>query len=300
MTLQKKFEYLDENEKVIVLNDEMYPLYIVKGDKNYLIDCGVTARAKEFHRKIDEALKGDKIDIVLITHSHYDHVGALSYLQGIYDFKIAASYDAVELLRNPDIVEMIDHQNQEMKEQFNDFSSTKFEELKNIGGVGNGERIQVSEGRYFEVISTPGHSPCAISYLLYPEKILFPGDAAGMMEKSGKMRPVFFSGYREYESTLAKLSKMDIDALAFSHAVYIKGKDNVKEYIRKALDDTYKLKDWILFNLMKSRDTMEIVEDYLEKEYIPDSVMGTRESFLMNMRTLVKVIDRELISANYQ
>lgn len=297
---KQKPQYLNEKKNVILIEDETHPLYIVKGDKNFLIDTGITAKARKYYEDITGILQGGKIDTLLLTHSHYDHVGACSFLQDIYNFNIAASHETVELLKNPDIIEMIDFQNQELKESFADDSKIKCEMLKNLGGLENGEKIEISQERYFEVISSPGHSHCSISYLLHPDKILFPGDSAGMMETNGKKRPVFFASYKEYENTLLKLARIEPEVLAFSHALFIKGKEKVKEYFDTSLEEARNLKDWFLKRLMGSKNNMEIAEEFLHQEYIPDSVMGTRESYMMNLMSMVSTINREFITTNYQ
>ncbi len=46
----RKIEYITKN--VIVLIDNMFPLYIIKGDKNYLIDCGISAKSELFYERI--------------------------------------------------------------------------------------------------------------------------------------------------------------------------------------------------------------------------------------------------------
>ena len=44
--------------------------YLYKGEKNVLIDCGLSCTAKKLLEILEE-----NIDAVLITHGHFDHVG---------------------------------------------------------------------------------------------------------------------------------------------------------------------------------------------------------------------------------
>lgn len=53
----KEFEIIGKREQVIRLSDKLFPLYIVKGDKNFLIDSGAAAMAVVFHERITNALK---------------------------------------------------------------------------------------------------------------------------------------------------------------------------------------------------------------------------------------------------
>ncbi len=300
MNHEEKYEYIDENKSVIRINDDTHPLYIVKGEKTFLIDSGITAKAKEYAAAITECLRDGNIDTLLLTHSHYDHVGACSYLQDIYKFNVIGSRDTAGLLDNPDIIEMIDFQNRELKELFTDQPDIKCEMPKTLDKVKEGEKISVSAGRFFEVVASPGHSYCSLSYLLLPDKILFPGDSAGMMEKNGRKRPIFFSGFKDYENTLLGLAGLEPEVLAFAHAHYVKGKDRVREYFKDSLAEARKLKDRTLSALMRSGDMMGIVNDLVSGEYIPNSVLGNRDAYIMHFMTMVKVIKREFIRANYQ
>jgi len=300
MNKQETYEYIDEHKTVIRINDDSHPLYIIKGEKTFLIDSGLTVKAEKYAAALSECVPDGKIDTLLLTHSHYDHVGACAYLQDIFKFNILGSRDTLGLLENPDIIEMIDFQNREVKELISDPSDIKCEMPKNLEELAEGEKIKVSADRFIEVIAAPGHSHCSLSYLLLPDRVLFPGDSAGMMEKDGRKRPVFFSGFKDYENTLRRLAGIEPEILAFAHARHIKGKDKVKDYFKESLDEARKLKDKILSALMKSRDMMGIVNNIVSGEYTPDSVFGRREACIMHFMAMAKIIDREFITANYQ
>ncbi|MCI0470268.1 MAG: MBL fold metallo-hydrolase [Candidatus Aminicenantes bacterium] len=293
-------EYLDDNKNVALIDDETHPLYIIKGEKNFLIDSGITAKAKKYYKTIAETFPNLEINTLLLTHSHFDHVGAASFLQDIYNFNIAGSHETVELLKNPDMIDMIDYQNQELKELFADHSTVKCEPLKKLAGLGNGDKLEVSPGIFIEAIACPGHSSCSLSFLLHPDMVLFTGDSAGMMEKNGEKRAIFFSGFKEYENTLLKLAALEPHILAFAHARYIKGKDNGKQYFEESLAAARKLKDRFLYDLMKGRNKIEIAENFLETGYIPASIMGSRDSYMMHLMAMADIIKKEFIKTNYR
>ncbi|UCH97001.1 MAG: MBL fold metallo-hydrolase, partial [Candidatus Aminicenantes bacterium] len=187
----KDREYDLINEQVIVIYDKLFPLYIVKGEKNFLIDSGVTAKAEEFYAKINRALaetgsrENRGIQSLLLTHTHFDHVGAASYLQGKYGFDVMCSHRGAQLLQKSKLVGIMNRLNQEYKEMVKVFSDTSFEKLENLDVVSGGDKIRVDERSYFEVIDTPGHTKCSVAYLLQPWRVLFPGDSVGLMNPDG-------------------------------------------------------------------------------------------------------------------
>lgn len=290
---QRKYESINKN--VIVLYDEMFPLYIVKGEKNFLIDCSITAKAIDIHKTINMILKRGKIDSVLLTHSHYDHTGACFYLQNIYDFNIYGSYKTVELLKKEKVIDFIDRMNQDFKKLLNDNSKTKCEMLKNLNTIKQGDRIKVDNNNHFEILDTPGHTKCSISFLLQPEKILFPGDSVGIIERNGKIKPLFLSSYKEYEKSLNKLIKIEPHILAFCHNRYIKGKEKVKKFLELSLNSTKELKDKILKMLKKDQDFDKIAKEIFENEFSIPTVMGPYKAIMINLAAMVNSVYREFV-----
>jgi len=305
MTSQNKIEYLDEQQNVIVIHDKdrgTYPMYILKGEKNYLVDCGIAPRAHTLKADLKEALQGEGIDVLLLTHSHFDHVGAASFLQDIYGFQVYGSYETVEMLSNEDLREMINHNNRGLQELYEDVfdPSIQLEQLKDLQVIGQGDKLQLDSTRYIEVIASPGHSSCALSYLLQPHNILFPGDSAGMIEKDGSYKPVFFGSFKQYQATLNMLAGLHPHILAPAHAHYIKGDENIQAYFQKAGEAALELKDKMLASLSRSQDPMAIAQDLAEKEFFPGTVMGTRDAHIMNLRALAMVVKREFLTTTYR
>jgi glyoxylase-like metal-dependent hydrolase (beta-lactamase superfamily II) len=98
-----------------------------------------------------------------------------------------------------------------------------------VGEIGK-EWVVTTSGQVYE---TPGHTRCSLAFLLQPENILFPGDAAGVVEKSGKIKPLFLSSYTLYEQSLKKLSTIKANILALPHNTAIKGERKIRDFFCK-------------------------------------------------------------------
>lgn len=290
----KKRESENICSDVVLLYDDMFPLYLVKGKRNFLMDSGISARAEKFRRSVDNAL-GDagKLDGILLTHSHYDHAGAASYLQDTYECDIHGSERTVELLKKPKVIDFINHLNEEFKKVLGVESSIGCKELKNLEGWKEGDRIEVDESRYFTVYSTPGHTKCSVSYLLEPEGVLFPGDSVGVIERNGTIKPLFLSSYKEYENSIRKLIGLEAEILAFCHNRFIKGKDRVKAFLEKSLESSISLKDKMLDELKKGITIEEAAENILDKVFPQPTVMGPREALMINVCAMLSSVQRE-------
>jgi glyoxylase-like metal-dependent hydrolase (beta-lactamase superfamily II) len=296
MVKQKTFSNLGLN--IIVIHDPMFPLYVIRGERNLLVDCSILAKAFEIEKNLDALLENEMIDLVLLTHSHYDHTGACSRLQEKYGFEIIASQRTKEILENDKAIAFIDDLNQKFKKILNDQSTTVFSKLKNIRAVKENEVIELPNGQTIEVFETPGHTRCSISFLLKPENILFPGDAAGVVEKTGKIKPLFLSSYSQYEKSLKKLLALDAEVLALAHNTAVKGGGKVRDFLSNSLAATQELKKKILVWLGETEDFNHIAEKLLAEEYFSPTIMGPREALLINVTAMVKSIYYEFMKTS--
>nr|MCR4610763.1 MBL fold metallo-hydrolase [Lachnospiraceae bacterium] len=100
---------------------------------------------------------------ILLTHGHYDHVGAAEALAKEYDIKIYAGKDEAETLDDPRI---------NRTGAYADRTPVVFhadvflddEEVINIAGFD------------IKVLATPGHTPGGVCYYIEKENVLFSGD----------------------------------------------------------------------------------------------------------------------------
>ncbi len=292
MVKRRDFEQIDEN--VTLLYDDMFPLYLIRGRKSFLMDSGISARAALFRNRVDAVLEeGEKLDNILLTHSHYDHVGASSHLQEIYGCHIHGSERTVELLKKPKVIDFVNHLNEEFKKVLGVESDIKCGLLENLKGWKDGDKIEIDKGRWFRVVETPGHTKCSTSYLIEPEKILFPGDSVGVIERNGTIKPLFLSSYTQYEESIRKLIDLKAEILCFCHNRYIRGAERVEGFLKKSLESSISLKDKMLEELKKGADIEAAAEIILDKVFPKPTVMGPREALMINVCAMLSSVKKE-------
>ena len=99
---------------------------------------------------------------ILITHTHFDHIGAVADLHDATGAEVWCPAGEVETLKDPNAV---------MRwEGFGPFRGYDPEHL-----VKGGDVVSLA-GFDFQVVSTPGHSPDHVTYALPDEGALFSGD----------------------------------------------------------------------------------------------------------------------------
>ncbi len=136
--------------------------YIVRdpgSDRAVIVDPG-----EEAERILGalQALGITKVDAILLTHTHFDHVGALAEVARATGAPVYCPELETEILAN--INEYV---------RFPGFGP--FESYNADHTVAGGETLELA-GLSFEVIFTPGHSPGHVSYALPEHEALFSGD----------------------------------------------------------------------------------------------------------------------------
>lgn len=127
-------------EKIVVGIYEENCYLLIKDDDCIIVDPG------DEKDKILKKVEDLKLNVVgiLITHAHFDHVGALSYILNEYDVPVYYNNVNNEILYN--------------------------------------NLINVKEEKYiisnfkFEVIYTPGHRNDSVIYYFYEDNLMFTGD----------------------------------------------------------------------------------------------------------------------------
>jgi hypothetical protein len=129
--------------------------------------------------------------------------------------------------------------------------------------------------------------------MLFPEKILFPGDSTGLIDLNNIIRPLFFSNFHQYEESLKKIIGLEARILALPHNKFIKGKKRVKKYLQESLAQTLQSKEEILIFLQKKKDIFLAAEAIYDEKFSQLSFMGSRSAILPNIRAMIKSVQNE-------
>ena len=87
------------NDRLMLFGTPRNILYLVKGDRYMLIGGGGQWIVPELERQFREnQIDMDRIQYLLIAHSHYDHCGAVPYLLRRYPhLRVLASREAEKI-----------------------------------------------------------------------------------------------------------------------------------------------------------------------------------------------------------
>jgi glyoxylase-like metal-dependent hydrolase (beta-lactamase superfamily II) len=194
----------------------------IKG-KAALIDAGC---GFEKERLIENILTSgtelNQVQLLLLTHCHFDHVGGAKTLKARLGCKIIAhELDAVYIGQGDNTVTAATWYNTTLEPTRVDRLLKKGREAVNIGG------------RTIEAIHIPGHSPGSVAYLIESDgkRVLFGQDVHGPLHPSLK------SNESDYNRSLKTLIALEADILCEGHYGVIKGKKRIIDFIKSYLHD---------------------------------------------------------------
>lgn len=166
--------------------------YIIANNQEALIiDPGAESE------KIESTIEQLKVQpvAILLTHTHYDHIGAVEAIRKKYDIPVYVAAEEQTWLQNP---------------------------AKNLSNfVGNNvivrqaehlfqpkETLEISDFK-FTVLSTPGHSPGGVSFIFEEDEFVVSGDAlfagsVGRTDLPGSEPEKLFDAISEQLFTLPK------------------------------------------------------------------------------------------------
>ncbi len=128
-------------------------------DRAVIVDPGEEA---ERLLQATEALGIETVEAILLTHTHFDHIGAVAPVAAATGAPVWCPELETQVLAN--IMQYVPWPG------FGPFESYEADHT-----VKGGERLELA-GLDFEVIFTPGHSPGHVTYALADEPALFSGD----------------------------------------------------------------------------------------------------------------------------
>ncbi|MDR3283237.1 MAG: MBL fold metallo-hydrolase [Candidatus Methanoplasma sp.] len=137
-------------------------VFVIVGDRTAVVDAGSEGNSSYTVNKVREALGGRSLDMLILTHAHYDHIGGVPAIVDEFGCTVYAGKDARAIADADSSVTLCD-----------DFDGTPVQ--VEVEELADGDVIDLG-GHRLRVMDTPGHTVGEIC--LYDEKSsdLFSGD----------------------------------------------------------------------------------------------------------------------------
>jgi glyoxylase-like metal-dependent hydrolase (beta-lactamase superfamily II) len=212
-------------ERVYLIGGGAYG-YSATGDCNmYLVDCKGslalidTGGGNGIPRVIDNIRKMGfdpvTLEVALITHCHFDHIGGNKAIKDATGCRIAAHEAEKEEIENLGELTLY---------QMGQENGLSFEPTEVDITLKGGEKMQVGDVE-FEIVHTPGHTPGGISLVVREEGAigLFPGDTASAQGRLGFINGPGFS-LEEWKKSIKRMLDLKPDRMFPGHGVFVLSK----------------------------------------------------------------------------
>jgi 2-aminobenzoylacetyl-CoA thioesterase len=290
-------------DSLYMLGTAEYPVYLFRGDRDGAIfEGGIGAVGPIVERQVDQLdIPRDLIKQVIVTHAHPDHVMAVPHFrQAFPGIRVVASEPAAATLAAEKAVGFFCGVDETLTTALRDSgrlppdarAATLSEQRIAVDRiVKEGDAIPI-DGAVFQVLHTPGHSDCSLSFFEPVERILVASDATGYFMPPDAWWPNYFTGYAAYVGSMERLAGLHAEILCLSHNAVVQGADAVAEYFRDALKATRLYHERIVALAQTGQSVRQIAEALGAEIHAKTPVLPL-DFFQKNCGLLVKASLRE-------
>ncbi len=286
-------------ENLWIFGSTAYPLYLFRdGSEAILFEGGIGATPPLLVEQMEAVgIPLTAIRQLAITHAHPDHVMGIPRLRELIPgLCVIASEKAAQTLAFEKAVAIFAQMDQTLLAALAERGAVRPEHVpppladKQIAvdrTVGEGDSIEVGKSR-FQILATPGHSDCSLSFYEPQRKILIISDATGYyMPDDDAWWPNYLSGLDAYLRSMERLAAIDAEVLCLSHNAVIEGAANIRDYLQRAIADTRQYHGRIVEETQAGKSVREIAESLGADVYAKTDVMPI-DFFQKNCGLLVK------------
>lgn len=272
------------------------PAYLTVGKTPALFDAGITFLGPRYLAEIRGILDdAGRLSFNFLTHSHYDHCGAVPYLKRhIPGLKVGASRLAADIFHRQSAVELIRSLSKDYEERYKetiDGEDVSFDGLNVDIPLDDGVEVDLGGGLGFKAIATPGHTKDSLTYYIPRFKAVIAGESVGVFDNNFTIHPEFTASYRDYLSSLHKLALLEIDMILMSHFFVLTG-DDARGYMAKSIKRTEEFRKRIEDYLNEADGDRSVVVKRIFREDYEDTgaILQDARPYLINLEAKVRAV----------
>ena len=236
------------NKDFHVLGIAGNPVYLLNGRKPVLFEAGLAMYGRIYEGAIKTILGKRYPEILFLTHVHFDHCGAASYLKKAFSgLRTATSKEAVDIMKRENAVKLMRKLSNDALENAVDMDDATvlrepFEPFETELVIEHGQIIRLEEGLTVKAFQTPGHTWDLMSYYIPERKILIASEAGGCADISGYICTESLVDFDVYLSSLRRLASLDVEILCQGHHFVYIGAHEVKKFFQRSIQTAFEFK----------------------------------------------------------
>jgi len=266
-------------------------LLILGSSKTALIDCGMSYCSDLLIRNIKEELQTRPLDYIFMSHTHYDHIGALPFIKQEWPEAIVfgAEY-AKKVFEKPRAIETICSLNVNAWELY---GSSGVRDIPPEGFTvdqiaSDLDRISLGEEEIV-VLETKGHTDCSLTFVLEPQRIMFLSETTGVLESPIKMHIAILKKYKDAMASLEKCRSYGAKRIVSPHYGIVPECFN-ETYWDLFFQEAEERRIFLFELFQRNSSEEEALEAYTDHYWV-DALKAEqpKQAFLLNAVNIIKV-----------
>ena len=258
-------------------------------EKTALIDCGMAFCADETIRRVQNALGGRPLDYIFLTHTHYDHIGALPFFKKTWPCAqvVTSEAGAAVLLKDTPRRVIRELSINAVNAHGGGFDLNYSDDAFQANIIVKEKDVIPLGGLSIEVLETPGHTRDSLCFFIPEMELLILNETPGVLMPDGSIYPCYLTSYTDTINSIEKCRKIPYKFLALPHRG-IAAKEDTDGFFEKALTTNADCRAFILDMKNKNYNEDEMLDRFFEK--YGSEVLLTfqpKEAFLANARATI-------------
>ena len=283
-----------------------------------IVDCGMAFCADITIRNIKNALNGKTLDYILLTHTHYDHVGALPYFRAEWPgAQLVTSIIGAEILLKDTPRRVI--------RELSAAAANRFGARSGAGADAEaGADVGMDENKYSfmgaayddsafyadiiakegdtihlgglspAALETPGHTRDSLCFYVPELELLMLNETPGVLMPDGSVYPCYLTGYMDTINSIEKCRAMNSKELSLPHRGIVSG-DETEDFFNKAMKANAACYEIVTDMLRQGLNDDDILREFYKK-YYSDALLTyqPKEAFEANAKAIINCTKREV------